>query len=99
MRWAAQRPGRAAQILGGQVRACLDEALVVQNDTALEPLRVGNRAGHDEEVADRSGPALAGFRVPPRDLLEVGTALDRNDLGSGEQRDARVLLDPIDEIP
>ena len=43
---------RVDEIVGGEVRAGLDEPFVIERDAAVEPVGVGRRAGHHEHVAD-----------------------------------------------
>src|SRR5260221_545344 len=48
VRRAAERPLRRGELVGGQRRACFDESLVIERQTAGEPLRARLGAGHRE---------------------------------------------------
>src|SRR6202035_432593 len=95
---ARQRPARRPQLLGAEVGAGLDEALVVHRHAAREPAGVGPRAGHHEDVADLGGGPLAASPVEPGDALELALAVERHDAGAGPQLDVGGLLDAADQV-
>src|SRR5437868_9864639 len=61
MRRAAERPLRGGEIVRRKGGTGLDEAAVVEGETALEPLRGGDRAGHDEDVPHVFDALAAGL--------------------------------------
>src|SRR5262245_62433596 len=73
---ARQRPLRRRELLVAEVDAGLHEPLLVDLEAAVEPLGVGTRAGHQEEVAHVARLALARLLVAPRDALETSVAAD-----------------------
>src|SRR5262249_25110505 len=75
-----------------------DEAVVIEAQTLVQPLRRRNGARHHEEVADlfdRLGSRLA---VAAAHSLQVFVALDGGDLAARTHFDRRILFDAADEI-
>src|SRR5215813_9808836 len=86
-RRAGERPAGGVQIFARQSRSGLDEAFVIKRHAAIEPTRVGDGAGHDEDMAYVARLNLPGLVVPPANALEVVAAFKRHDLGMGAQCD------------
>src|SRR6267143_6957444 len=70
-----KRPVRGGQILLGQVRSRLDEALSVQRDAPLEPSGVRNGPRHDENMPEFVVFHLTRARVSPRYALQMTITL------------------------
>src|SRR3954453_3916154 len=76
IRRPGERPTGSGQNVGAEIRAGLDEAFLVERDAAIQPARVRNRAGHDEEVSNRARLGFAGRRRAPGDALEPTIAVE-----------------------
>src|SRR6476646_6783398 len=97
IRWARQRPARRVEIVRRQIATGLDEALVVERDTALEPLGVWYRTHHHEDMTDVA-PAGAAIGMPPLHTTQMAIAVECDHLGAGMQLDDRVFVDAANQV-
>ncbi len=66
-----------------EVRARLDETIRVENDTAIEPARIGCCAGHNEYMADVMRVNAFRLVVPPLHALEMPGSFELCDFRVG----------------
>src|SRR5262245_33342166 len=82
---ASQWPVRRREIFARQVRARLDEALGIECDTAMEPVRIWCRAGHDEDMADVMCFDVPRLTVSPVHTLQMIRSFERRDFCVSKQ--------------
>src|SRR5438128_1091981 len=70
-----ERPMRVAHILRRWLGPCLDEALVIERETAVQPRRARVCARHDKDVTDPLRLVCAGLVVAPAQTLDVIVAV------------------------
>src|SRR6185312_6831142 len=75
-----------------------DEALRVELQRTSQPRGGGIRADEAEEARALDRPALSGPRLLEGDVLQMVATRERPYLGGGEELDARIGLDPFDEV-
>ena len=73
--------------------------MLVTLEPARDAGRHGLRTDEDEQRVRPDLRLLAGLTVPQQDGLELALAARLHDLRACPDRDARVRLDPLDEIP
>ncbi len=98
LRRALQGPARAAQRLGIEIGASLNEALLIHGETTAQPRSIGARAGHQENILYIARLFLAGLVIAPADSLQAVRSFERDDLGAQVERDFRAAFDAADEI-
>src|ERR1700752_801728 len=98
MRRSSQRPLRAHELVGREIRAGFHEALLVEDDTAIQPPGVWNRAGHDEDVADIMSFDFAFWVAAPSNPFKPAVSLQVDDLCPRVENDCGVLLDAANQI-
>ena len=70
-----------ARSSGESCRSGLDESLVIEHHTAIEPVRVWHCAGHHEHVRNVECLDVSGSVVAHADALDAQVAFERDDLG------------------
>lgn len=79
-------------------RGRLDESLLVERDTAVEPAGVRHRTRHDEHVADVLGLNAPGRVVPPAHALDVVASLEGDDFRVRAQDDRGIVFDAANQV-
>ena len=79
----AQGPTGGRQLVGTEIRSRFYETLVVEHDTAPEPLCIREASRHDEHMTDIVRFDL--FLLAPADALEVTIPFERRELGTSPQ--------------
>src|SRR2546425_8720070 len=98
VRRSRKRPLRGGQILGRQIRSGLDKPLAVKSDTSIKPVRIGNSAGHREDVANVVSFDVSQLTISPRDALQMIASCECRDLCVCSQDNCRALLDAPNQI-
>src|SRR5438876_6725076 len=97
MRSTSQWPMRSSQIIWRQLGPRLDESVIIEGDTTVEPSRARSSTRHDEHVTN-----VFSFRravVPSQvDALEVIFAFEGGDFRPCVQSDPRILFNASDQV-
>ena len=82
-RWSRKRPSRISIWIhrNGQITSGEDEALLIESDTSLKPVRVRRSAGHNEEVMYLGRTHLPGLLIDPSYFFEIAFARKIGQLG------------------
>jgi len=99
VRRASRWPTRRSQVVSRQIRPRLDESLTVEKHAPVEPARVWNRSGHDEDVANFARLGFSRPIVAPGNTFEMILALESDDFRARPQIDRRILFNALDQIP
>src|SRR5208282_2809172 len=91
-RCSMEAPAHRVSLLATDVGSSLDESLLVQSQTPLEPVGARDRARHQEEVADGVSRHLTAGRALPRHLLQMLFTFQGDDLRSRAEGNLRVFL-------
>ena len=83
---------------GFEIAAGENESLVIESETALQPLGPRRGARHYEYVSDIVTGCLAGFLVEPLHAFEVGVALQFRDFRVVVQLYIRIFGDSLNQV-
>src|SRR5574341_16487 len=98
MRRTAERPSRRAEILAGKGGARFDESLRVKCETSVEPTCTRQRAGHEENMPDRSSRELSGSVIAPTYTLEMTVPFKSDQLCLCLQVDSRIVFNATNKV-
>src|SRR6266550_9582517 len=98
MRRTSQWPVRSGQFIRGELGPRLDESMIIEGDTTIEPASARICPGHDEHMAHILSLCLRTIIAAQVHSLEVILTVERGDFGAGVHRDPRILLNASDQV-
>src|SRR4029077_3065002 len=98
VRRASHWQTRRSQVVSRQIRPGLDESLTVEKHAPVDPARVWNRSGHDEDVANFARLGFSRLLVAPGNTFEMILALESDDFRAAPQIDRRIVFNAPDQI-